>query len=198
MNTGALIVFLKNPDSENVKTRLAKETGQKVARKVYEKLVKHTLKESFKSEAKVHVFFSGGIPEGKNFGDASVFQQSGEDLGERMKNAFRDVLNLGFKKAVIIGSDCPEITAAHINQALCALDIADVVIGPADDGGYYLLGMSTLHNGLFENKNWSTNSVLADTIVDFRALGLDYVQLPGLTDIDTIEDYHKFPHFQVH
>lgn len=197
MSGGALIVFLKNPDSENVKTRLAKDTGRELARKVYEKLIKHTLDESFSSEAKVHLFFSGGIPEDKKFGDAAFFTQTGEHLGERMKNAFQDVFNRGFKKAVIIGSDCPEISGGHINQALSVLDIADVVIGPADDGGYYLLGMKTLHHALFENKNWSTDSVLTDTIADFRALGLNYVQLPAMTDIDTIEDYHKFPDFQV-
>lgn len=198
MSDGALIVFLKNPDSENVKTRLAKDTGREVARKVYKKLIKHTLDKSFTSEAQVHLFFSGGIPKENKSGDAELFTQTGEHLGERMKNAFQDVFNRGFKKAVIIGSDCPEISALHINEALSALDIADVVIGPADDGGYYLLGMKTLHHAIFENKNWSTGSVLADTIADFRALSLDYVQLPALTDIDTIEDYRKFPDYQVH
>jgi len=197
MSNNALIVFLKNPDSENVKTRLAKEIGKTKAREVYEKLLQHTLKESFKSDATIHLFFSGGIPDRLKFPNTLMVHQRGESLGDRMKNAFQDIFKSGFQNAVIIGSDCPELFVLHLHEAFLALHEVDVVIGPAIDGGYYLLGMKSLHPSIFKNKQWSTATVLDDTIEDLRSLGLSYKLLPTLTDVDTIEDYLKFPDFHV-
>lgn len=198
MSADALIVFLKNPESGSVKTRLANDIGSDSARIVYEKLIHYTLKQSEVSGSRVHLYFSGGIPGGHLIGEnAETYNQKGNNLGEKMRNAFQEVFNRGYEKAIIIGSDCPEIRSGHIKEAFSMLDIADVVIGPATDGGYYLLGMKKLHDSLFENKNWSWETVLTETVKDFRKYKLNYAQLPSLTDIDTIDDYRRFPEFQI-
>ncbi len=129
------------------------------------------------------------------FEGAQLREQWGADLGQRMERAFRDVVADGYDRAVIIGSDCPELGTAHLNQALQALDDHDAVIGPARDGGYYLLGMKALHSKIFRNKQWSTESVYNHTMHDLRNAGLNTFQLPVLRDIDTIEDYRDLKEF---
>jgi glycosyltransferase A (GT-A) superfamily protein (DUF2064 family) len=88
----------------------------------------------------------------------------------------------------IIGTDCPGLSSAHLARAFELLTSHDVVVGPAADGGYYLLGMNTLYPDFFRNKTWSTASVLSDTLADAARLGLRVVQLPTLHDVDTAED----------
>ncbi|MDZ7845461.1 MAG: TIGR04282 family arsenosugar biosynthesis glycosyltransferase [Owenweeksia sp.] len=126
---------------------------------------------------------------------ASFFEkklQSGSDLGERMKAAFQQAFEAGFQKVVIIGSDCPEIGAKVIEQAFDQLDETQVVLGPANDGGYYLLGMNGLFN-LFDDVNWSTATVRQETCDKVKAANLTFKELPELTDLDTIDDLVKFP-----
>ena len=89
---------------------------------------------------------------------------------------------------VIIGSDCPDLQPAHVQQAFSALVSHDVVIGPAADGGYYLLGMRHMHHALFQNKSWSTEKVFAETISDLDRVGLTYSVLPQLRDLDEAKD----------
>ncbi len=124
-------------------------------------------------------------------GDFVKKLQQGDGLGKRMTNAFQEAFAAGFKKTVIIGSDCPEINSELVNEAFHHLEHADVVIGPATDGGYYLLGMRSFHN-LFEGINWSTGEVYASTIQKVQAAGLTFEKLTELTDIDTVEDLKKF------
>lgn len=102
--------------------------------------------------------------------------------------AFRSVLEYGCDYVVIIGSDCLELTQYHINTALDNLHSNDAVIGPATDGGYYLLGLKTVHHSLFTGKKWSTDTVLEDTILDIRALDWSCSTLAPLSDIDTLVD----------
>jgi rSAM/selenodomain-associated transferase 2 len=109
-----------------------------------------------------------------------------------MANAFSRVLQ-DVDIAVIIGSDCLELTAAIIEDAFSALERFDAVIGPARDGGYYLLGMKQFHPELFAGKQWSTSTVFQDTVADLRALGLAYTALPVLSDIDDIDDLRRSP-----
>jgi rSAM/selenodomain-associated transferase 1 len=105
-----------------------------------------------------------------------------------MSYAFTEAFAAGARRVVIIGTDCPGLTASLLRQAFDQLATHDLIVGPATDGGYYLLGMSQLHAEVFANKQWSTATVLADTLADAARLGLDVAQLPTLSDIDSARD----------
>ena len=117
-----------------------------------------------------------------------ILQKTVPDLGERMLAAFEEMFEKGYEKAVIIGSDCAELQGEHIATAFEQLDKHDFVIGPANDGGYYLLGMKKLATCLFESKKWSTNTVFEDTIKDIQRLKKTVFVLPPLNDLDRHED----------
>ena len=107
-----------------------------------------------------------------------------------MKNAFKELFDMGYEKVAIIGSDCFELTAAIIREAFALLKNKDAVIGPAKDGGYYLLGMKKMIEPVFENKQWSTDSVFRETINDLTENNFSFACLPVLTDVDTEEDWN--------
>lgn len=191
------MIFVKNPEKGKVKTRLAATIGEDNAFKVYEDLLKFTHLMVKNIGVKKQVHYSRFINrkdlwEAQNF--EKVMQTSGE-LGERMKAAFKKGFENGFKKIVIIGSDCPELTQEILKNAFKALEKSDTVIGPADDGGYYLLGMNSLFPFLFNNKKWSTSTVFNDTINDVHSHKLTCAILPTLSDIDREEDLVKFKSF---
>lgn len=140
-----------------------------------------------------HLYYSDAVDMEDDW-DNSAFNkciQKGRDLGERMHNAMADVFTKSDGKVVLIGSDCPEISSAHIEDAFSALEDCDVVIGPAADGGYYLLGMRSLHHRLFLNKQWSTDSVLSSTLEDALELQLQVTLLPVLNDLDDEDDLQR-------
>ncbi len=112
-------------------------------------------------------------------------------LGERMSVAFQAALKEN-DKVVIIGSDCIQINEDIIESAFQKLDESDIVTGPTFDGGYYLLGMKTLYPQLFQNIQWSSSTVFAETIKIVNGLGLKYDQLPKLSDIDYYQDWVKY------
>ena len=103
------------------------------------------------------------------------------------------VIKDGFESMVLIGSDCYDINSDHINQAFKALEDHDVVIGPAEDGGYYLIGMKDFHPKLFADKKWSTEEVYASTIETINEIGLSVVELEKLSDIDYLKDLERYP-----
>ena len=119
-------------------------------------------------------------------------QQCNGNLGEKMSQAFQEVFDLGFKKVVIIGSDCPEISKSLIEDAFKKLSSCSVVLGPANDGGYYLLGMKTWHESLFDLTEWSTNRVLEETLRIAKKKSLSHYLLKELIDIDTIDDLRNY------
>ena len=114
-------------------------------------------------------------------------QKSG-DLGQRMKTAFQEALDLGYIKILLTGSDIPELSSDLIFRAFENLGHNDVVLGPAEDGGYYLIGMKQIVNTLFDNMVWSTDSVFDETLARLRLLNLDVAILKKLSDVDTIEN----------
>jgi uncharacterized protein len=187
----ALIIFIKNPQLGKVKTRIAKELGDDVALMIYRDLLKITQNATKQANCQRIVFYSDFIDESDEW-DNSLYNkqlQQGDDLGERMKNAFAFVFkNSDAKYAVIIGSDCPNLTAWHIDKAFIELRTHDFSLGPAQDGGYYLLGMKELHEEIFEDKRWSTSTVLADTHNQISRMRKSCYFLPSLADVDTIED----------
>jgi uncharacterized protein len=191
MGNVALIIFQKNPELGQVKTRLGATIGDFKALDIYEILVNMAHREALETSFDVFVFYSSFIPESSPVDEFHYCIQHGADLGERMKNAFHEVLGLGYQKALIIGTDCPELDAKLLTEAGIQLDQHDLVVGPAEDGGYYLLGMKSPQNEIFENIVWSTNSVLATTLEKAQFLDLKVKLLTRLSDIDTEEDLKK-------
>lgn len=184
----ALIVFIKNPLLGKVKTRLAKTAGAEKALEVYQALLRHTRAVCEVVHAETFVFYHDFINKTDEWQKFSRRLQTGNDLGEKMSNAFAEIFASGNSRVVIIGSDCMEISPAIIQDAFDSLHQHDVVIGPAADGGYYLLGMKQVHPQLFMNKTWSTETVLQQTVADVMVLNLSYKLLPVLHDIDEEKD----------
>jgi len=192
-----LIIFIKNPELGKCKTRLAATIGDEKALVVYKNLLKHTRKVSSEVDLNRYLFYAQNIDTNDEWSEAKFnkqLQHSG-DLGQRMHDAFSLVLQHE-RKAIIIGSDCPEINAVVIQQAIIDLENYDYVIGPTYDGGYYLLGMKTPSNFLFENMTWSTDSVFDETVKRIKLEGKTYCILPKMSDLDYEEDLNKFPTFK--
>ncbi len=195
INKKAVIIFSKYPRKGEVKTRLAKTLGNDFATLFYKNCAEHTFAETLKLATKnvtPFLFYSNQKDKqkinswvNKKF---TLYSQAGGDLGERMKNAFNSIFSLGIEKVIIIGSDLPDISAKIISDAFDLLDSNDVVIGPAFDGGYYLLGLNKMVTALFEGISWSSSEVLNSTISKLNSLNLTYHLLPKLLDIDTEAD----------
>ena len=188
-----LIIFIKNPVLGKVKTRLAATLGDQKALEIYVKLLEHTKKVVAKTEVQKKVYYSEIIVDQDMWMEAGFMKakQQGKDLGERMLNAFDYSFKDKKEKVVIIGSDCLDLTSEIIEEAFEKLNNHNVVIGPSEDGGYYLLGMNNLYPQLFQHKKWSTESVFIDTIEDILELGLSHYTLPTLTDIETENDWKR-------
>lgn len=190
-----LIIFIKNPKLGKVKTRLAATVGDEKALSIYKKLLDFTQKLAISLPCERLLFYSDEIETNDNW--SNIFfqknKQHGNDLGERMKNAFQKTL-LTSKKAVIIGSDCAELTKEILENAFDALEKNDFVIGPAEDGGYYLIGMNYFEPSVFENINWSTEEVLPKTLEKIAHLERKVALLPTLSDTDNEEDWKKIAH----
>ncbi|RHX94680.1 transferase 1, rSAM/selenodomain-associated protein [Leptospira yasudae] len=189
-NRETLILFLRNPVVGQVKTRLAAGLGNEAALNVYEQLVEITQKQVAGLDLPVRLYFDS-IPEfvsGKWGNQVSAHLQSGEDLGFRMSNAFSETFSQGATKAVIIGSDCPDLETKHIREAFSALDQSDAVLGPALDGGYYLLGLKSHLPEIFYEVPWSTDRVFAVTLEKLQLSRKNVWILPKLGDVDEPED----------
>ncbi len=115
--------------------------------------------------------------------------QEGNSLGERMANAFDTVFSRGYRKAIIIGTDCIEISNDLISKAFQSLSKTEVVLGPSKDGGYYLIGLTKIINKIFDGIQWSTKQVLTQTLDNLMAIDQSYQLLETLRDIDTIRDW---------
>lgn len=186
----ALIVFVRHPVLGKVKTRLASTLGEKAALIIYQKLLSHTLVLATSSPADKFIFYADELVEHDMWSREgfSKQRQANGDLGYRMLQAFETVFAKGYDSVMIIGSDCHELTAAIVQQAFWLLQEGDVVIGPARDGGYYLLGMKKIHPKLFIDKAWSTSTVFSDTQNTISELGLTCRELPLLNDVDEEKD----------
>lgn len=187
MNKALVIVFVKNIKLGKVKTRLAKTIGNRGAFEVYSELVKVTEKATEDLSIDKRIYFSDAVVDTKWKKDYKTVQQ-GVDLGERMKNAFKKGFEDGYDRIVLIGSDLPDITANHINKGLDALKQNEVTFGPAEDGGYYLIGLSKMHNFVFDNKPWSKTHLLEETLSELKEKQVTFTTLEVLNDIDNYED----------
>ncbi len=195
-NKNALIVFQKNPVLGKVKTRLAATVGEANALNIYMQLLQHTYQVINQLEGvDTFIFFSDKIEKGLEevFVEEVHFRvQEGLDLGSRMKKAFEEVISKGYQKAVIIGTDCPEISERFIQDAFDILNQSDTVFGPAKDGGYYLMGMKKVINELFQDMSWSHDRVLIDSIEKLNSNKNSYSLLEMLSDIDTEADWLQY------
>lgn len=192
----ALIIFTRNPELGKVKTRLAKTVGDESALNIYKFLLNHTVEITEKINVDKYVFYSETIQR-NDIWDTDIFRkklQTGNDLGERMNNAFSEIFGMGYEKAIIIGSDMFDLEKKDLETAFEALQTNHYVIGPATDGGYYLLGMKKLNSELFQNKNWGTDSVLKETLKNLK--DEKFVLLEERNDIDYFEDIKNIDAFQ--
>lgn len=191
----AIIIFVKNPQLGKVKTRLAATVGDDIALTIYHKLCEYTRKITQSINAEHIVFYSDFIEDrdGWSLDFYKKEVQIGKDLGERMFNAFK-MIESKYSKCIIIGSDCATLEEKILTEAFELLDLNDVVIGPAEDGGYYLLGMKRAYKSVFEQIEWSSETVFDATISKIEHLNLKYALLPTLSDIDTEYDWQKVAH----
>lgn len=192
-----LIIFVKNPVLGKAKTRLAASIGDVAALKVYRQLLAYTKLVVDGLDAEKSVWYSSFIDQEDIWtnGEFNKKVQTGDDLGQKMKNAFEATFAQEKSDAVvIIGSDCAELEERHVSEAFDALESNDIVLGPAKDGGYYLLGMRVFVPELFKSIDWSTSKVAEQTLYAIKENNLSYLLLDELNDVDTVEDYVQIKH----
>ena len=188
MSKNLVMVFTRNPELGKVKTRLAKTIGEQSALNIYKFLLNHTETVIRNIDCDKAIYYSVKVRD-NDIWDPSLYSkhlQQGKDLGKRMYYAFLDAFSEGYKKVAIVGSDLYDLQPKHIENAFNKLDSYEVVIGPAEDGGYYLLGMKTIHSQVFTTKEWGTSTVFENTINDLQNESV--FLLEELNDIDVYDD----------
>lgn len=189
-----LIVFTRYPEPGKAKTRLIPVLGAEAAADVHRQMTERTLAQVKSLRHRlltVEVWFTGGDHAQMQtwLGSDLTYQPQPEgDLGDRMAQAFQTAFDSGMKAAIIIGTDCPEVTCTSLEQAFQALQQTDLVLGPATDGGYYLIGLRQLVPELFKTIAWSTDRVFQQTVDIASILKLSLTFLPTLTDVDRPDD----------
>lgn len=187
-----LIIFVKYPEAGSVKTRLAQSIGEERAASLYRLFVELLLKRISDTSFERLIFYSPAEKRGKLSGwlggGLRLFPQRGDNLGQRLSNAFQFAFREGARKVVIVGTDIPLLDKEVILTAFQRLEDSQCVIGPSLDGGYYLLGLSHFDAKIFQNINWGTDKVLNETLQAVKHLGLAYSLLAECFDVDDIED----------
>ncbi|MFS4494353.1 TIGR04282 family arsenosugar biosynthesis glycosyltransferase [Maribacter sp. 2308TA10-17] len=193
-----LLIFTRNPELGKCKTRLAATVGNESALEIYKFLLNHTAKLTQDVNAAKQVWYSEEIWD-NDIWDNSLFDkrlQNGNDLGVRMANAFQEGFASGFERIIVIGSDMYDLSKSDLENAFSMLKTKDFVLGPAEDGGYFLLGMNTFKPEVFQNKTWGTETVLQDTLNDLKKENLKL--LAPKNDIDLYEDIKDIEVFQTY
>ncbi|PKH50154.1 glycosyltransferase [Tenacibaculum sp. Bg11-29] len=196
MSKNLLLVFTRNPELGKAKTRLAKTVGDETALTIYKFLLDKTKEITANLSCDKAVYYSVKIRD-NDIWNKEIYQkhqQKGEDLGIRMQNAFQNSFDENYDKVLIIGSDLYDLTPAIIENAFEKLNTNDVVIGPAEDGGYYLLGMKKMHAAVFKNKEWGTATVRRDTLNNLQKVTVHLLE--ELNDVDVFEDIENHSAFQ--
>ena len=193
-----LLIFTRNPELGKCKTRLAQTVGDETALDIYNFLLRHTVSITQNLNSAKQVWYSEEIWDDDIWDDAFYDKklQKGPDLGTRMANALQEGFASGFERIIIIGSDMFDLSQKDLENAFAHLQENDFVVGPAEDGGYYLLGMKTFKAELFQRKNWGQETVLKDSLADLKDEKL--VILEERNDVDVyadIKDNEAFRHF---
>lgn len=194
----ALIIFAKRPVAGKVKTRLTPPLLPEEGAELYRCMLGDTLAKAarlagldqylfYEEEARAAAYFSGIA------GGMTCLPQQGRNLGERMAEAFRRLFAESYGAVAVIGTDSPDFPPEFVREAFRLLESgqADAVFGPSEDGGYYLLAMKRLHNGLFRDVPWSSGVVLQKSLEHAAAAGIRVVLLPVWHDVDTAGDLHR-------
>lgn len=189
-----LIVFVKYPEPGKVKTRIAQELGAHRAAELYSQMAKRIIRKVWRPDAyRAVIYFDP--PEREEdvrawlgIDNVSYEPQSPGTIGDKMSNAFERVFSEGAEKAVLIGTDVPEITADVVSTACSMLNDTDVVLGPSYDGGYYLIGLRKFEPVLFRDIDWGTNTVFNRTLNRIIEKNLSHKSLDTLKDVDMAED----------
>ncbi|MBC2837819.1 TIGR04282 family arsenosugar biosynthesis glycosyltransferase [Robiginitalea sp. SC105] len=193
----ALLIFTRNPEPGKCKTRLAATIGDRAALAIYTFLLRHTAAlAAVVPDTDKFVYFSDYLGDGSLW-DPAVFRprlQEGPDLGVRMERAFDAAFREGYQRVVLIGSDLYDLSSADLAIAFKSLKKHPAVIGPATDGGYYLIGLTAPVPGLFRDKAWGTDTVCSDTLADLE--GMEPALLPPRNDVDYYEDIAGIPAFE--
>ena len=192
----ALIIFCKAPRPGFVKTRLAASLGPQIACQCYETLAE-TVCRQLQGMERVELRFTpddarGEISRWKKRPSWRTEPQGPGDLGDRLSRTFDSCFAAGVERVVVIGTDTPELGEADIREAFLALGDVDLVLGPSEDGGYWLIGLAEPHPELFENQEWGTDRVCQETLFRAQVRGLQSRLLRVLPDIDTEEDWNRF------
>lgn len=183
----AVIMFVKEPLLGCVKTRLAKDTSEKFALQLYINMVEDLFQTLQDFELILYAY-----PTINFYNNSNVYEQKGTTLGDKMYNAFYEQFKKGYDNLVLIGSDTPQLSADYIRDSFQHLESKNIIIGPSDDGGYYLIGLrkKALKKELFEEISWSTNRVLHQTLQKINKEELYLLRY--LNDIDTLTDLTVF------
>jgi rSAM/selenodomain-associated transferase 1 len=193
MVSKATIVFLRVPEKGKVKTRLGEFLDQAFVLKMYKGFVEDVLEAIETIGVKALFFYPSDKKNllenwlGKKY---DFYRQKGDDLGQRIANAFKEIFKKGYTQVILIGTDIPELSRDIIISAHIALEKKDVVIGPSGDGGYYLIGFqkTSFSTSVFKDIDWSTRIVFDQTLRAIKKENLQYEILSQLNDIDTLED----------
>ena len=188
-----VVVMAKRPVEGKVKTRIAKDVGHQKAIQIYQELLNITKTTLDKTSLAVSIYQDDLEeliwPKGKNY---NFFKQTQGHLGARMLNAIENELKK-FNKVLLIGADCPYLSEAHLMEAIKILSHKDSVIGPAQDGGYYLIGFKSMPSSdVFNSVKWSSETVFTKTLENLSNLNLTVGLLDMLKDIDEIEDWREY------
>jgi uncharacterized protein len=189
-----ILLFIKAPVRGHVKSRLAAAIGEEAALELYKNFILDII-DTMKTTGypfSICYYPPDAGPEVSSWlaGPYRLMPQQGNDLGERMENAFIRCFSEGFERAILIGSDLPDLAPAVLREAMASLAEHDVVIGPASDGGYYLIGFHkyTLMPRVFHGMPWSTETVFQKTMAILKNSTLSLAQAPKWNDVDTVED----------
>ncbi len=193
-----LIVFTRYPEPGKTKTRLIPAVGPEKAAEIHRRMAERAIamcEEIVKQHQNIKVSVRYAGPEKEKFREwlpriKNFVSQGGGDLGQRMNNAFVDAFREGSKGVVIIGTDCPGLTREIVEKAFQLLKESPLVLGPARDGGYYLIGLSQPVPEIFKKIAWGTDAVLSETVAAASRLSIKHVLLETLFDVDRPEDLH--------
>jgi uncharacterized protein len=197
MSKDLLIILTRNPEFGKGKSRLAKTIGKENALIIFKELIKYTVSITKELGCDKWVFYSDYLGDNEYFEDKFYTKQlqEGNDLGDRMRNAFVQATDAGYEKILLIGSDCYQLTQSELEKGFKILNSNDFVFGPATDGGYYLIGTRTTFTKVFDNKTWSTATVLYEAIRDVEGADLTFGELATLSDVDYEEDLGELRKF---
>ena len=197
--TEQLTIFTRYPEPGLTKTRLISALGEEGAAALQKELTEKTLQKIDQlvktSTVEPVIYFDGGdLATMQNWlGHERIYKAQGDgNLGEKLKRAFEDAFAAAAQRVVTIGCDCPDLSREHIGRAFDALYLKDLVLGPATDGGYYLIGIQRPLEGLFEDIPWGTDEVFETTVALAQQLNLSIEILEPLRDVDRPEDLEYF------